>query len=133
MLATEILTALQEVGATARVNGDKLLVEPGNRVPAELVPEIREHKLEIMELVSIPETELPFPIGIGGQPRAQVEAAETVMAQWGITDPVLRKYNVLSWVRGHYQDRGENHGEHYEALKAEQIRLGRILDPDGDP
>ena len=52
MQATEILTALQEVGATARVDGDKLLVEPGNRVPAELVPEIREHKLEIMELVT---------------------------------------------------------------------------------
>ena len=133
MQATEILTALQEAGAIARIAGDKLLVEPGTCVPAELVPEIREHKLEIMELVSIPETELSFPIGIGGLPRAQVEAAETVMAQWGITDPVLRKYNVLSWVRGYYQDRRENHGEHYEALKAEQLRLGRILDPDGDP
>lgn len=54
MLATEILTALHDAGATARVNGDKLLVEPGNRVPAELVPEIREHKLEIMELVNQP-------------------------------------------------------------------------------
>ena len=51
MLATEILTALQEVGAIARVDGDKLLVEPGNVVPAALIPEIREHKLEIMELV----------------------------------------------------------------------------------
>ena len=133
MLATEILTALQEVGATARVNGDKLLVEPGNRVPAELVPEIREHKFEIMELVSIPETELPFPIGYGGLPSAQVEVAKAVMDNWDITDPVLRKYNVLSWIRGHYQDRGENHGELYENIKQEQTRLGRILDPDGDP
>ncbi len=52
MQATEILTALQEAGATARIAGDKLLVEPGNVVPTALVPEIREHKLEIMELVS---------------------------------------------------------------------------------
>jgi len=133
MQATEILTAIQEAGATARIAGDKLSVEPGNRVPAELVPEIRQHKLEIMELVSIPETELPFPIGFGGLPAAQVEAAEAVMDKWGITDPVLRKYNVLSWVRGYYQDRGENHGEHYEALKVEQTRLGRILDTCGEP
>ena len=55
------------------------------------------------------------------------------MDKWDITDPILRKYNVLSWVRGYYQDRGENHGEHYEALKLEQLRLGRILDPHGDP
>ena len=80
MQATEILTALQEAGATARIAGDKLLVEPGKRVPAELVPEIREHKFEIMELVSIPETGLPFPIGYGDLPRAQVEAAEAVMS-----------------------------------------------------
>ena len=55
------------------------------------------------------------------------------MDKWDITDPILRKYNVLSWVRGYYQDRGENHGEHYAALKLEQLRLGRILDPHGDP
>ena len=133
MQATEILTALQEAGATARVDGDKLLVEPGNVVPTALVPEIREHKLEIMELVSTPEIELPFPIVYGGLPSAQVEAAEAVMDKWGVTDPVFRKYNILTWVRGYYQDRGENHGEHYEAVKTEQLRLGRILDPCGDP
>ena len=83
--------------------------------------------------MAVNRSELPFPIGYGGLPSAQVEAAETVMDKRGVTDPVLRKYNILTWVRGYYQDRGENHGEHYEAVKAEQLRLGRILDPEGDP
>jgi hypothetical protein len=50
------------------------------------------------------------------------------MDKRGVTDPILRKYNVLSWVRGYYQDVGENHGEHYEVLKGEQARLGDMLD-----
>jgi hypothetical protein len=70
---------------------------------------------------------LPFPMGYGGLPQAQVEAAEIVNDKFGIKDPVHRKYNVLSWVRGYYQDRGENCGEHYQAIKAEQLRLSEIL------
>jgi hypothetical protein len=52
MLATEILTALDEVGVSAWVNGDKLLVQPKNKIPLELVPEIRRCKLEIMQSIS---------------------------------------------------------------------------------
>lgn len=36
-------------------------------------------------------------------------------------------------MRGHFQSTGENHGTLYESVKREQLRLGRILDPDGDP
>ena len=59
--------------------------------------------------------------------------AEAVTDKFGVTDPVLRKYNVLTWVIRYYQDRGENDGELYDAVKKEQLRLGRILDPWGDP
>ena len=62
---------------------------------------------------------------------AQVQAAEAVMDGLKITDPVLRKHNVLVWVRGYYQDRGDNHGEWYEALTQEQQRLSRILEARG--
>ena len=48
--------------------------------------------------------------------------------KFGITDHDHRLYNVLAWVLGYYQDRGENHGEHYEALEQEQQRLSRILE-----
>ena len=64
-------------------------------------------------------------------PKAQVEAAEAINEKFGITDPDHHRYNVLAWVRGYYQDRGENHGEHYEALKREQQQLGRILERKG--
>jgi hypothetical protein len=60
-------------------------------------------------------------------PCAQVEAAEAINDKFGITDPVLRRYNVLVWVRGYYQDRCENHGEFYHAIVEEQLRLGRML------
>ena len=133
MTATDVLDELTSLGVTATANGQKLLLEPGSKVPQDLLTEVKGHKTELLELVSAPKTELPFPIGYGALPSAQVEAAEAVMDQWGVTDPVLRKYNVLSWVRGFYQDRRENHGEHYEAIKAEQLRLGRILDPFGEP
>jgi hypothetical protein len=33
------------------INGDKLVCEPGSKVPRELVPEIRQHKAEIISLV----------------------------------------------------------------------------------
>ena len=142
MTAVDVLDELASLGITATASGQKLLLATGSRVPQELLVEVKENKNELLVLVSTSDTsstllteptEPPFPIGYGGLPRAQVEAAEAVMNRFGVTDPVLRKYNVISWVRGYYQDRGENQGEHYEALKAEQLRLGRILDPCGDP
>ena len=47
--------------------------------------------------------------------------------KFGITDHDHRLYNILAWVRSYYEDRGENHGEGYEALTQEQRRLSRIL------
>ena len=130
MKATDVLDRLTELGVTAYATGEKLLLEPGSKVPPHLLVEVRQNKAEIVarlrrrtELI-----DLPFPIGYGGLALAQVEMAEAVMDKWGVTDPILRKYNVLSWVRGYYQDVGENHGEHYEVLKGEQVRLGDILD-----
>ena len=61
----------------------------------------------------------------------QVEVAEAINEKFGITDPVHRRYNVLAWVRGYFQDRGENHGHRYEALKQAQIRLSEILESRG--
>jgi hypothetical protein len=51
MKAAEILAALKQLGITAYVKGDKLICEPGSKLPAVLKPEIREHKGEIMALV----------------------------------------------------------------------------------
>ena len=64
-------------------------------------------------------------------PKAQVEVAEAINEKFGITDPVHRRYNVLAWVRGYYQGRGENPGHRYEALKQAQICLNEILESRG--
>ena len=130
MDAAQVVEALVSLQISVRAEGDKLLLVPGSKVPPELFQQVRQHKGEIIAVLnrSTELADLPFPIGYGGLPFAQVEAAEMVMDKWGVTDPILRKYNVLSWVRGYYQDVGENHGEYYEALKWEQVRLGDMLD-----
>ena len=130
MKATDVLDRLTELGVMAYATGEKLLLEPGSKVPSGLLVEVRQNKAEIIARLQrrTELMDLPFPIGYGGLALAQVEMAEAVMDKWGVTDPILRKYNVLSWVRGYYQDVRENHGEHYEVLKGEQVRLGDILD-----
>ena len=51
--------------------------------------------------------DLPFPVGYGGLPAEEVEQAEANNDRLGITDPVERKLNVLSWMRCSYRDRGD--------------------------
>ncbi len=76
--------------------------------------------------------ELPWPIRCSELPKAEVERVKAVMDRFGITDPLFRKYNAFSWIRGYYQALGENQGEIYEAIAGEQLRLGRILETIGD-
>ena len=129
MKATDVLGRLTELGVTAYATGEKLLLEPGSKVPSGLLVEVRQNKAEIIARLRrrTKLTDPPFPIGYGGLPLAQVEMVEAVMDKWGVTDPILRKYNVLAWVRGYFQDREENHGPFYSAICAEQNRLGGIL------
>jgi hypothetical protein len=51
MQAVDILDTIQKLGITVYINGDRLVCEPGSKVPLELVPEIRQHKAEIISLV----------------------------------------------------------------------------------
>ena len=133
---SDILSLLQQVhdlGGRFKVKGEVMVVEGISPLPPDLMARLRENKAEIRFYLDIENRrkslfDLPFPIGFGGLPKAQVEAAELFNNKLGIRDPVRRKYNVMSWVRGHYQDLDKNHGEHYEAIKQEQQRLGRILD-----
>jgi hypothetical protein len=54
MGATEVIELLQSLGISIRATGDKLLLDPGSRVPPELVQEIRQNKQEIMALLALP-------------------------------------------------------------------------------
>lgn len=76
--------------------------------------------------------ELPRPICCSELPKSEVERANAVMDRLGITEPVLRKYNILAWIRGYYQTLGENQGEVYEAIVGEQLRLRSLLETIGD-
>jgi hypothetical protein len=61
MQATEILNTFKKLGVNAYVNGDKLVCEPGSKLPRDLLPEIREHKAEIMALLSQAPSKKPTP------------------------------------------------------------------------
>ena len=51
MDATDVLNELTDLGITARASGEKLLLEPGSKVPPSLLVKIKEHKTELLELV----------------------------------------------------------------------------------
>jgi len=132
----DLLKQASDLGARFHVVDGGVQVEGPSPLPSELMSRLRERKSEVRSYIlsqreQFASIDLPFPIGCGGLPNAQVDAAEAVNGQLGITEPIHRKYNVLVWVRGFYQDRGEDHGEHYEAIIREQQRLRSILDQGG--
>ena len=49
MEVSTILESLDALGVSVRVSGTKLLVEPGSRVPKDIVDALHQHKAEIME------------------------------------------------------------------------------------
>jgi hypothetical protein len=51
MQTVEILATLKQLGITAYTKGDRLICEPGSKLPPDLKPEIREHKAEIVGLL----------------------------------------------------------------------------------
>ena len=51
MNAVEVVETLQNLGVSVRSNGSKLLLEPGSKVPPELVSDIRRYKPEILQLM----------------------------------------------------------------------------------
>jgi hypothetical protein len=130
---TGIETLLQQVyglGAHFKIEGERVSVLAPSPLPPDLMAQLRLRKAELRTFLETSVEDLPFPMGYGGLPMTQVELAEVINDKFGITDPVHRKYNVLAWVRGYYQDRAEDHGDLYEAIKREQQRLGEILDED---
>jgi hypothetical protein len=137
-ITMNLVQQVHELGACLRLEGERVIVEGPSPLPSDLMTQLRALKAEVRSYLKAQEHDdswfdLPFPLGYEGLPRAQAEAAEIVNDKFGIKDPLHRKYNVLSWIRGYYQDRGENSGEHYEAIKQEQLRLGQILDRGVDP
>jgi hypothetical protein len=132
-----ILQQARDLGITLRLAGDRLQYAPKSLATEDFVEALRQHKAEVMACLEAEGREtslfdLPFPMGYGGLPKAQVELAELVNDKFGINDPVHRTYNVLSWVRGHYVDLGQNRGPHYQAIKREQQRLGQLLNDQVD-
>ncbi len=142
MNVAAVLDRLESQGVTITVTGDQVKLEPGSRVPSDLVEQLKHHKKEVVAFLRGRHTQsVNPPVGDDSPgppadicdefPKAQLEMATAINDKFGITDHDHRRYNVLAWVRGYYRDRGENHGEWYEALEQEQQRLGRILEARG--
>jgi TubC N-terminal docking domain len=117
MTPAELVADLNSRGITLTVNGDKLKCRGREAaLTPELLETLREHKSEIMLLLSqapskkpvSDEADLPFPLGNGGLDPAQVEMAELHNARCGELDPVKRRLNVLFWLMQHYRGIGES-------------------------
>ena len=128
----ELLRDLNDLGISVTVNSGHIKLVPGSLVPSEVAQTLREHKSDILAYLttgnkSQPRTKTPDNKSNFGFPKAQVEVAETINDGYGLIDSDHRRYNVLAWVRGYYQDRNEVHSDRYEELVREQLKLGRIL------
>ena len=139
MNVAAVLDRLESQGVTITVTGDQVKLVPGSRVPSDLVEQLKHHKKEVVAFLRGRRTQSANPpVGddsrgppadiCGEFPKAQLDMATAINDKFGITDRDHRRYNVLVWVLGYYQDRGDNHGEGYEALTQEQRRLRRILE-----
>ena len=51
MNSAQILDRLHDLGVTVHLNGAKVRMEPGSKVPAELLAEVRQHKTEVLALL----------------------------------------------------------------------------------
>jgi hypothetical protein len=117
MDATEILAELSSRGISLVVNGNNVRCKGKQSVlTPELLETVRQHKHEILLLLSQAPSrapspvvaDLPFPIGNGGLDPVQVEIAERHNARLGVVDPAERRLNVLFCLMQHYQGIGES-------------------------
>lgn len=47
----EIIESLNQIGCSLQIDGDRLLIEPGSLIPADLVPAIKDNKAGILALL----------------------------------------------------------------------------------
>ena len=82
MEAERILEHARTLGVTVEAIGNRLLYKPKDNAPAELVEELRQHKVEVLACLKAKSREtylldLPNPIGYGGLPKAQDDNTES--------------------------------------------------------
>jgi hypothetical protein len=97
--AIQLLEQLKSCGVSVSVDQDELVLRPGNKVPADLLPEVRQHKAGIIEqLRAVGDGQLP---PLDRPPKTEQElrrwmdytADPEVFARWlewamNYTDPV---------------------------------------------
>jgi len=78
MEAADVLDRLAALGITARASGEKLLLEPGSKVPPELLAEVRHCKAEVLTILkdgpdyAATACVCPMPVGPTGPDRCNV-------------------------------------------------------------
>ena len=101
MDATEVLDRLSALGITAWASGEKLLLEPGSKVPPDLLDEVREHKPEILARLR--------PLGDGQspplhRPPATEQELRRLYEHWGAKPEAFARW--LEWAMN-YSDPSE--------------------------
>jgi hypothetical protein len=75
--AVELLEKVKALDVTLTRSGDKLLLEPGSKVPPDLVSQIREHKTEILAHLSKPKL-------VEGTPQWHAETIAAAVKKEGV-------------------------------------------------
>ena len=90
MDASGVLDRLTDLGINARVDCEKLFLSPVDRVPAELLGEVRQYKAEIIQ-------ELSRPCG-DGQPPPLDRPPETEIELRRLIDHLADPENFSRWL-----------------------------------
>ena len=99
MTANELLTTLQRQGfSLTPLPGDKLEIRPSSKLPEELREALRQHKVEVLALLTRPyltdRGELIIPIGCDPRYRwwAGGQSIAEILAELGAPSTVWRRY-----------------------------------------
>ena len=97
MDATTILDKLGSLGVSVKVTDDRLRLEPGSRVPPELLDELKAHKQEV--ILKLKGFHLKYP-----DPQASGQELEEISARVLIDGYVLLWSTLLSDLVAFYRD-----------------------------
>ena len=94
-----MLERLEKMGIQITIAGDKLQFRPGSAVPPELIPEIKEHKQELLKILKLKGYHLKY-----SEPEATDSELAEIKARVDVEGYVLLWSTVLQDLVAFYRD-----------------------------
>lgn len=129
-----ILDTLKSRGVRVTVNGDRLRLVPGSRVPEELAETVRTHKAEVLEFLR--EAGEPIETGLGPDARGGQEppiSSDPNLLAWAseLAEQDLTLPERISYVEAPLRPITTERVSHYAALYLRELNYARTMRQSG--